>query len=173
MTRLSTVVWPWMFSVLSCLLAGRNWVAHPSTATYSNQNNLLKCVCVCLCDSHAFLGSGLGTALYVGVYIYIYLFILYNSICMYCISLCVQAGSLFSPTCFTYSNSISYSQHDLETKDIDANIPKCFRDGTAMYSWDSKSPTWAAQVKLAFFCRATCQSLPIGTYFFWIGWCFF
>ena len=51
----------------------------------------------------------------------------------------------------------------------DANNAKCFRNGTDMYSWESKSPTWVAQVKLALFYRATGQSLPFGTYFFWIG----
>ena len=111
MTRLSTVVWPWMFSVLSCLLAGRNWVAHPSTATYSNQNN---CVCVSVCVFVWFsrlFGFWTGDRS-ISWRIYIYICLFYNSIYMYYIPLCVQAGPLFSPTCFTYSKSISYSQHD-------------------------------------------------------------
>ena len=146
------------------------------TSKYSNiqQPKQLAKMCVCVCVILTPFWVLDWGPLYMLVYIYIYICLFYIILyaCTAYPCACRQGPFflrhvLHIPTVFHIPSMI------LETKDIDANIPKCFRDGTAMYSWDSKSPTWAAQVKLAFFCRATCQSLPIGTYFFWIGWCFF
>ena len=160
MTRLSTVVWPWHESVQ--LLLTRKKVG-----------------CASKCSNIQILRQSPFCLRHVWHIPQVCHNMSYCHWCKYRISF----HTYMVPNIFPYSMSkCTIPLYDFETKTIDVNIPKCFRDGTAMYSWDSKSPTWAAQVKLAFFCCATCQTWKLLTYLwtchlagtesFWFGSCF-
>ena len=113
---------------------------------YSNiqqPKQLCVCVCVCVCVILTPFWVLDWGPLYILAYIYIYVYFIILYTCTAYPCACRQ-GPFFLRHVLHIPKVFHIPSMILETIDIDANIPKCFRDGTAMYSWDSKSPTWAA-----------------------------